>query len=76
MKDETRLWIEYAEENLASAKILLESHLYNPALQNTQQAIEKYLKAYIIEFGLGLPKTHNIAILKSLVEDHGTPNGQ
>ncbi len=29
MKDETRLWLDYAEENLESAKILLESHLYN-----------------------------------------------
>jgi len=73
MKDETRLWIDYAEENLASAEILLQSRLYNPTLQNAQQAIEKYLKAYIIEFGLGLPKTHSIATLKNLIEDHGTP---
>ena len=32
MKNETKLWIEYADENLLSAKILLDSHLYNPSL--------------------------------------------
>jgi len=63
MKDETKLWLNYAEENLKSAEILLKSHLYNPILQNTQQAIEKYLKAIYIEKGYGLKKTHNIYTL-------------
>jgi HEPN domain-containing protein len=63
MKKDTRLWLDYADENLKSAKILLESHLYNPVLQNTQQAIEKYLKAYFIQFDLKLQKTHNISLL-------------
>jgi hypothetical protein len=34
MKDETRLWLNYAEENYKSAQILVKSHLYNPTLQN------------------------------------------
>ena len=43
MKDETKQWLNYADENLQSSKILLESHLYNPSLQNSQQCIEKYI---------------------------------
>ena len=49
MKDETRSWMTFAEENLESAKILLESKLFNPCLQNTQQCVEKALKAILIE---------------------------
>jgi HEPN domain-containing protein len=63
MKDETKLWLKYADENFKSSKILLESFLFNPSLQNTQQAIEKFLKAYMIEKGLKLQKTHNILSL-------------
>ena len=36
MKDETKLWLKYADENFKSSKILLESFLFNPSLQNTQ----------------------------------------
>jgi hypothetical protein len=36
MKEETKIWLDYANENLVSSKILLESHLYNPSLQNIQ----------------------------------------
>ena len=45
MKDETKRWLYFAEENLRSAKILLESSIFNPTLQNVQQAVEKMLKA-------------------------------
>jgi hypothetical protein len=29
MKDETRMWLVYAQENLASALVLLEGRLFN-----------------------------------------------
>ncbi len=32
MKDETKKWLEYAEENLRSARLLLDSKLLNPCL--------------------------------------------
>jgi len=35
MKDETKQWLKFADENLQSSQILLESYLYNPSLQNT-----------------------------------------
>lgn len=45
MKDETKIWLKYSRENLRSAGLLLESGLFNPCLQNIQQAVEKGLKA-------------------------------
>ena len=47
-------WMRYAREILQASKILLESHLYNPCLQSVQQAIEKALKAVLIEKSIKL----------------------
>jgi hypothetical protein len=41
MSDEAGTWLRYAEENLWSARLLLEHGLLNPCLQNAQQAVEK-----------------------------------
>jgi HEPN domain-containing protein len=71
MKDETKLWLKYADENLESATILIESSLYNPVLQNSQQAIEKYIKAYMIEKGIKLQKTHSILALNEILKQNG-----
>lgn len=49
MKKDTESWLRYADENLKSAEILMGSGLFNPSLQNAQQAVEKYLKAVLIE---------------------------
>ena len=65
MKDETKVWLRYAVENLDSAKVLLKSSLYNPCLQNVQQSVEKSLKALLIEYGSLLKKTHDILDLKN-----------
>ncbi len=67
MKDETRLWLKYADENLSSAKVLRASYLFNPCLQNIQQAVEKYLKAIIIEYSFEFRKTHNINELNTII---------
>jgi HEPN domain-containing protein len=40
MKEEAEIWMNYSKENLQSSEILFESKLYNPCLQNAQQAIE------------------------------------
>ena len=69
MKEDTKLWLKYSEENLEAAKILLNSQLYNPALYNIQQSVEKSLKSLLIEFAVGLKKTHNICELKNLLEN-------
>ena len=70
MKDETNTWFNYAGENLESSKILLESKLYNPCLQNVQQAVEKALKAILIEKAIKLKRTHDILEIKQILHEH------
>jgi hypothetical protein len=36
MKDETHPWIDYAEQDEQSARILLQYHLHNPCLYHAQ----------------------------------------
>ena len=64
MKDETRLWLQYADENLDVAELALSSAHLNASLHNAQQAIEKYLKALIIEYELPFKKTHYLEKVK------------
>ena len=71
MKKETDLWVKYANENFKSAIVLLDSHLYNPSLQNAQQSIEKNLKALMIQNGLKFQKTHSISIIAAHLREHG-----
>jgi HEPN domain-containing protein len=70
MKDETRKWLEYAEENLKSSQVLFESSLFNPCLQNIQQAIEKALKALMVEHSIKVLKSHNISEIVRLLNQH------
>jgi len=67
MKDETKKWLEYADDNFRSAKILLDSDLYNPTLQNVQQAVEKMLKALCVEFSIKFKRTHSINELVTIL---------
>jgi len=68
LKDETKMWVRYSAENFDSANILLKSGLYNPCLQNVQQAVEKALKALLIENDIQFKKTHDILELKMLLK--------
>ena len=65
MKDETSTWLSYADENLEVAALSFDHGHLNACLQNTQQAVEKYLKAIIIESGMEFRRTHSI---RELVE--------
>jgi len=67
MKDEARIWFNYAGENLKSAGVLLKSSLFNPCLQNVQQCIEKAIKALLIENNIQPKKTHDIYELNLLL---------
>jgi HEPN domain-containing protein len=71
MKDETREWLRYAAENQTSASLLLAHGLYNPCLQNAQQAVEKLLKALLVESAGQVKKTHSISDLKGLLLTEG-----
>ncbi|MCU0644071.1 MAG: HEPN domain-containing protein [bacterium] len=70
MKDEARIWLDYSRENLESAEILLASSLFNPCLQNSQQCVEKALKALLLENSIRLKKTHSIAELKNIIYEN------
>lgn len=71
MRDETKIWLDYARENLDSSKILLRSSLFNSCLQNVQQCVEKLLKSLFVEFSYKLIKTHSIAKLRQILNEHG-----
>ncbi len=71
MKDETRAWLNYAAENLAVAELSLAHNHLNACLHNTQQAVEKYLKALMIEHELPFKKTHAIFVLWQSLVDNG-----
>ena len=70
MKDETKKWLEYADENLRSAKVLMDNKLFNPSLQNVQQAVEKMLKALLVESAVKLKKTHSINELVTILGEN------
>ena len=71
MKGDTQKWVGYAEENLRSATVLLDANLFNPCLQNIQQAVEKALKAVLTERDLPLKKTHSINELVIMLSTSG-----
>jgi len=64
MSAEGRRWLVYAQENLRAAAMCLEGNLFNPCLQNAQQAVKKALKALHLAGGLPLKKTHSIGELR------------
>lgn len=61
-----RKWVERADLDLLSAKRLLEDGIYEYSLFHSQQAVEKYLKAFLTKNQLKFGKTHNIARLIEL----------
>ena len=69
MKDETRIWVSYADENLDVSVLALDHDHLNACLQNTQQAVEKYLKALIIELDLPFLRTHSVRELVGVLVD-------
>jgi len=71
MKDQTKKWLEYADENLRSPKLLSDNALLNPSLQNAQQAVEKMLKAVLAESKIKLKRTHSINELVTVLADNG-----
>jgi len=70
MKDETRIWISYADENLDVSALSMDHGHLNACLQNAQQAVEKYLKAVIIEHDLPFLRTHSVRELVGALADH------
>lgn len=70
MKDEVKIWLDFATENLNSSIVLLENSLFNPCLQNAQQCVEKAMKALLIEKEIKIKRTHDIFELNLLLFKH------
>jgi HEPN domain-containing protein len=64
MSAEARQWLAYARENRQVTAMSRDSGLFNPSLQNAQQAVEKALKAMGLVRGVPLKKTHSIGDLR------------
>ncbi len=70
-----RQWVQKAEEDLQSAAHLLKAKRI-PASSvcfHAQQCVEKYIKALLVNHGIGFPKTHNIAVIIRLLPARARP---
>ena len=65
----TQEWIEKAEEDYNSAKWLQQApdSFHNSICFHVPQCIEKYLKAWLQQANLPVPRTHNLAELLALI---------
>ncbi|BFI73729.1 hypothetical protein YN1_7160 [Nanoarchaeota archaeon] len=66
MKDSTKDFLELAKEDIENMYIMFNNRKYGMTCYFSQQAIEKYLKAFLSEKGIFDPKkhkTHNLMIL-------------
>jgi HEPN domain-containing protein len=63
-------WINKADQDIASAEALLlqDPPLLYPSCFHSQQAAEKYLKAYLTRRQVEFPKTHSIREILNLVK--------
>lgn len=60
MKKVTKKWVEFAKQDLKDAEILFKYKRYLGCIYHCHQAIEKFLKAVMVEEGKTFPKTHDL----------------
>ena len=72
MKRLTAEWVRKAEADVVGARKLAVTKppLHDLACFHCQQAAEKYLKALLQEWGLPVPRTHNLEDLLNLLLPH------
>ncbi len=63
------LWLQYAYDDLQSAKVLLKEVIYNMVCFHSQQAAEKLFKSFIASYHEEIPRTHNLIRLHKICED-------
>jgi HEPN domain-containing protein len=63
------LWLQYASDDLKSAKVLLAEEVYNITCFHAQQTVEKLFKAFIAAYDQPIPRTHNLIRLNKICED-------
>jgi len=69
MKNLTKDWIFMADRDLSAAEILSKENcpLTNIVVFHCQQAIEKYLKAFLVENDIPIIKTHDLIKLNNII---------
>jgi len=67
-----RRWTKKAEGDLRAARLLLAANPPEPdaVAFHAQQAVEKYLKAYLAHLGVDPPRTHDLITLFDLIAPH------
>jgi HEPN domain-containing protein len=70
MKKQVEDWILLADRDLKTAEIIIKDDypLNNIIAFHCQQAIEKYLKAFLIENDVPLKKTHDLIKLNGMIK--------
>lgn len=69
-----KMWIEKADHDLGSAKIIFEHmpEYYDTVAFHCQQAVEKYIKAALISVEIDFKKTHDLPYLLELLSRKAT----
>jgi len=70
MKPDLKEWIDKAEADFGSAGREYRARKqpnYDAACFFSQQCVEKYLKARLVEAGIAFPKTHDLEVLLDLI---------
>ena len=67
--DFVQQWLTKAHQDVSVAQLLLENELegYETVGFHAQQAVEKFMKAFLVRYQIEFPKTHNISMLRELV---------
>ena len=65
----TKKWIEKAEKDFLAAETLYREGIYEYSIYHSQQAVEKYLKAFLTYFNKPFGKTHNIIKLIEMCKE-------
>jgi len=76
MKKQVEDWILLADSDLRAAEIIIkdEHPLTNIVAFHCQQAIEKYLKAFLIDKNVPLIKIHDLIKLNGMINEIGNLN--
>lgn len=59
-------WLVFAEEDFVWAESSLKEGIWRGACFACQQSFEKYLKAYLTDYNINFPKTHDLNKLLNL----------
>lgn len=76
MRKATAVWLREADDDYHAAEVLLASGHARAACLHGQQAVEKALKAALIERGQRPPRTHGLITLRDLVQQAGVRIGE